>query len=158
MSDLHYLHCNNISKFSFKFLFKAFAQFVRPSDVSTMESEYELQRCRISDFRDDYVPKVWKSVQDAKNSAGSCMFPSLSQLAVSLVTLPLSFVDVERVFNQVELTKTDLWNRMSLETLENRFVKFGLWSKDECCKDFIQSEVFYTAVMYPCSATGSGNK
>lgn len=86
------------------------------------------------------------------------MFPSLSQLAVSLVTLPLSFVDVERVFNQVELTKTDLWNRMSLETLENRFVKFGLWSKDECCKDFIQSEVFYTAVMYPCSATGSGNK
>lgn len=102
----------------------------------------------------------WKNVYLAKNSAGTPMFPVLSKLAMSLLTLPLSNASVERVFSHVTLTKTDLRNRMNLETLENvLFVKFSLWGETQCCKEFVPSDAFLerftTAVMYPSSATGS---
>lgn len=74
LSDLHLLHCNSIGKFSFDFLFKAFAQLMMFSDVSTMESEYILLQCRLRDFRDDSVTKFWKNLKEATNSAQSCMF------------------------------------------------------------------------------------
>lgn len=160
LSDLHLLHHSSVRKFPFTFLYNAFERYIKSSDVAAIECEYGLLQCRLSELRDDSVTDFWKNVYLAKNSAGTPMFPVLSKLAMSLLTLPLSNASVERVFSHVTLTKTDLRNRMNLETLENiLFVKFSLWGETQCCKEFVPSDAFLerftTAVMYPSSATGS---
>ncbi|KAL1472072.1 hypothetical protein MTO96_039555 [Rhipicephalus appendiculatus] len=160
LSDLHLLHHSSVSKFAFQLLQKAFERCIKPSDVASIESEYGLLQCRLSELREDSVTEFWKNVYLAQNSAGIPLFPLLSQLALSLLTLPLSNASVERVFSHVTLTKTDIRNRMNLETLDNiLFVKLALWSETPCCKEFDPSDVllerFNTAAMYPSSVTGS---
>lgn len=85
------------------------------------------------------------------------IFALLSQVAISLLILPVSHAAVERVFSHVTLTKTDLQNRMFLDTFEHILhVKFRVTRNGKCCKDFTPSEIFLerfnTTAMYSGAA------
>ncbi|KAH7950534.1 hypothetical protein HPB49_025510 [Dermacentor silvarum] len=141
---------------------KLIGNFVEDSIVPSLESEYRLLQTTISNIAEgvESITKLWASIRNAKNSAGNSMFPLLSELALSLLALPLSNAAVERVFSQVSLTKNDLRNRMSNVTLQALLhVKFGLAESGDCCKDFQPDEQFLTrfnsAVLY--GPSGSGN-
>ncbi|KAH9362007.1 hypothetical protein HPB48_014946 [Haemaphysalis longicornis] len=162
LGDLNLLHCYNIRKFSFDVIFKDFAKFIPPLSTSAMESEYCFLHCRLDELCHENVTVFWKNVLDAKNSAGARMFPLLSQIAISLLTLPVSNAAIERVLSQVTLTKTGLRDRMSIETLENILhVKFGLTRGGKCCKDFTPSDIFLdrfnTTAMYTGGAVCTPN-
>lgn len=163
LSDLKLLEPKSIKKYSFDFVHRSFNAFVEPSCISTMESEYHLLQTRVDDLAEGThsITEFWVTVHNAKNVAGNSMFPLMSKLALSLLSLPVSNAAVERVFSQVSLTKTDIRNRMSNETLEALLhVKFGLGRNAGCCKDFKPGREFLSrfnsTVLYgPSSASAS---
>ncbi|XP_064488440.1 uncharacterized protein LOC135400538 [Ornithodoros turicata] len=143
MENMKLLHCDAIATRRFGDIFEAFRKFIAPGDVSVMESEFLLLQANINELRRGSTCDFWINVACATNSAGEKKFPRLSHLALSLLTLPLSNASVERVFSQVALTKTDIRNRMSHNTLENTLhVKFALRKDGGCCKDFVPSDEF----------------
>ncbi|KAH9374886.1 hypothetical protein HPB48_004161 [Haemaphysalis longicornis] len=84
------------------------------------------------------------------------MFRLLSQLAISLLTVPFSNV-VERDFCHVTLTKTDLQKRMFLETFKKILhVKFRVTRNGKCCRNFTPAEIilkrFDTTAVYSGAA------
>lgn len=159
LSDLQLLAPSSVAKFPFDTFSKAFLPFIKMPSISDMESEYRLLQTDVNSFFDECAMAFWVNVRNAKNSSGARMFPLLSELAIALLTIPMSNAAVERVFSHVSLTKTDLRSRMSHETLENILhVKFAFLGRNECCKDFQPSEEFFgrfnTQVMYGPSTSG----
>ncbi|KAH9359597.1 hypothetical protein HPB48_016219 [Haemaphysalis longicornis] len=91
------------------------------------------------------------------------MFPLLQQLAISLLTLPVSNAAAERVLSHVSLTKTDLLSKMSLDMLENILcVNCGVTRNGKRCNDFTESEIllewFNTAALYSSTADCAPNE
>lgn len=100
---------------------------------------------KLKELREETVCKFWIRVSNETDCAGNRLFPMLSDVALAMLTLPMSNAAVERVFSQVTLTKTDLRNRMGIDTLENVLhVKYGLRRNGKCCcTDFQPSEAFF---------------
>lgn len=61
----------------------------------------------------------WAAVGKYEDAAGERAFSLLASYALRILCLPISNADVERVFSQVNLIKTDLRNRMSQELLSS---------------------------------------
>lgn len=63
--------------------------------------------------------KFWAEVLKYKDACGNYPFLYLAKFAISLLCLPWSNAEVERVFSQVNLVKTKLRNRMNIDTLNS---------------------------------------
>lgn len=109
----------------------------------------------------------WTEVHQFKDAAGSNPFKELSMAAVSVLSLPHSNAEIERVFSQMGVVKTKLRNRMSLETLNSiLYVRYGLKLAGEACfehklPDSVLRQ-FGTSVAYsfkaaPSAATGAAS-
>ena len=61
----------------------------------------------------------------------------LSEHVLSVLSLPVSNAEVERVFSQVTILKTDLRNRLSTNTMENLLrIRFAVKNNNKCCRDY----------------------
>lgn len=61
--------------------------------------------------------KFWSEVKRYRDSAGNNPYEDLVNFALSLLSLPWSNAEVERVFSQVNLVKTKIRNRLEVDTL-----------------------------------------
>ena len=61
--------------------------------------------------------KFWATVGDHCDASGEGVFTNLSTYALRVMTLPISNADVERVFSQVSLIKTEHRNRMGQQLM-----------------------------------------
>ena len=76
----------------------------------------------------------WSEVWQFRDAAGLNPFQELSQVAVSVLSLPHSNAEIERVFSQMSVVKNKLRNRMSLQTLNSiLYVRYDLRLSGEAC-------------------------
>lgn len=71
--------------------------------------------------------EFWTEVNDYKDSADNNPFSELANLVMSILSLPHSNAEIERVFSQMNVVKTKLRNRMALRTLNSILhIRYGL--------------------------------
>ena len=76
----------------------------------------------------------WSDVWQFRDAAGINPFKELAMAAVSVLSLPHSNAEIERVFSQMSVVKTKLRNRMSLQTLNSiLYVRYGLKLSGQAC-------------------------
>ena len=76
----------------------------------------DLPECSSESFP---VDKFWKKIGDMKKVDGTLKFFVLSELMKSLLVLPHSSADAERVFSQLTLIKTKQRNRIGNDLLNS---------------------------------------
>lgn len=74
--------------------------------------------------------KFWAEVLRYEDACGNNPFLLLAKFAISLLSLPWSNAEVERVFSQVNIVKTKLRNRMNIDTL-NSILCIRYWIKQQ---------------------------
>ena len=92
-------------------------------------------------------------VNKYKEAAGEMHFRNLSQLALSLYSLPYSNAEVERIFSKMNYFKNKTRNRMSSATLDALIqIEGGLhWREEECHNFTVTNKMkskFNTATIY----------
>ena len=76
----------------------------------------------------------WSEIWKFRDAADINPFQELAMAAVSVLSLPHSNAEVERVFSQMSVVKSKLRNRMSLQTLNSiLYVRYGLKLCGEAC-------------------------
>lgn len=81
--------------------------------------------------------QLWAEVAEYKDATGENPYKDISDLALTVLSLPHSNADVERVFSHMNIVKTKLRNRMSNENLRALLaVKYGLRRVGKCCHDY----------------------
>ena len=75
------------------------------------------------------------------NTSGVSRFPTISKLTKSLLSLPHSNAEVERVFSQVALMKTKLRNSLKSSTLDS--ILITKQSLPSSCVDFKPDQDMY---------------
>ncbi len=76
----------------------------------------------------------WSEVYKFRDAADINPFQVLAMAAVSVLSLPHSNAEVERLFSQMSVVKTKLRNRVSLQTLNSiSYVLYGLRLAGEAC-------------------------
>ncbi|XP_075550145.1 SCAN domain-containing protein 3-like [Dermacentor variabilis] len=79
----------------------------------------------------------WVEVLDFKDASGESCFKEIAEFALSLLAMPLSNADVERVFSHMNLVKSRHRNRMKNPMLSGILhVRYGLKFRGVCCRDF----------------------
>ena len=63
--------------------------------------------------------KFWAEVGEKKMADGEPKYPNVHRLVTSLLTMPVSNAEVERLFSQMNCVKTGLRNRMQIAMLES---------------------------------------
>ena len=85
-------------------------QFMDPSELPSS-----------SEHRTDVVA-FWGTISQMTDTSGEYRFPIVSRLMTSLLSLPHSNAEVERIFSQVAITKTKLRNSLKSSTLDSILV------------------------------------
>lgn len=81
--------------------------------------------------------KFWFEVAQYKNASHENPYKELVELAFTILTLPHSNADVERVFSLMNIVKNKLRNKMSLETLNSiLYIRTGLKNLDKTCHNY----------------------
>lgn len=79
----------------------------------------------------------WLDVQEFKNSANENPFKELAEFALSMLCLPISNADIERVFSDMNLVKSKLRNKMQSELLNSILcIRAGLKRYQKCCFNY----------------------
>ena len=79
----------------------------------------------------------WNEVLRFKDAQGESRFEELATFAITLLILPHSNADVERLFSSMNVTKNKQRNRMKLNILSAiLMVRCGLRLVGKCCNDF----------------------
>ena len=77
-------------------------------------------------------------------SINLCRFPTISKLVKSVLSLPHSNAEVERLFSQVTLIKTRQRNKLKTKTLDALLMaKHGLPST---CFSFVPDQAMYSSL------------
>lgn len=76
----------------------------------------------------------WSEIRKFRDAADINPFQELAMAAVSVLSLPHSNAEVERLFSQMSVVESKLRNRMSLQTLNSiPYVRYGLKLSGEAC-------------------------
>ncbi|XP_062141089.1 uncharacterized protein LOC133849197 isoform X1 [Drosophila sulfurigaster albostrigata] len=79
----------------------------------------------------------WAEVSNYVDAAGNKRFSALASFALSLLSMPWSNAEVERVFSQMNNVKTKLRNRMAVETLNSILhIRYGLRRANKSCHNY----------------------
>lgn len=88
--------------------------------------------CNIASSENDAV-KFWLNVYDMKSPMGMYKYRNLATIALTLISIPASNADCERVFSHVRRIKTDFRSSLSTETISSLIgCHFNKTSK--CCE------------------------
>lgn len=92
---------------------------------------------------DTNTTNFWIEVSNYKNSVDENPFKELSAFVISLLVLPFSNADVERLFSTMGIIKTKLRNKMRTKLLCSiLFIREGLKADNICCTAYeIDSEI-----------------
>ena len=74
-----------------------------------------------------------------KDDEGYC-FKNLATFALELLALPVSNADAERLFSKLNLVKTDVRNKLGIDTLKSLLMLSEEVKDQESCYTFIPSE------------------
>lgn len=81
--------------------------------------------------------QFWAEVADYRDATGENPYSDIFELALTVLSLPHSNADVERLFSHMSILKTKLRNKMSNETLRAVLaVKYGLRRVGKCCHNY----------------------
>jgi hAT family C-terminal dimerisation region len=77
-----------------------------------------------------------KFISFSRNAGNENPFAELAEFAISLLVLPFSNADVERIFSLMNNIKTKLRNKMSTDMLTSiMHVRSGLRRRNVCCSN-----------------------
>lgn len=94
-----------------------FPNLLTEKDYQKLDSEWRLLRnTEIQNFSDN-GEEFWVSVLKEKYNDGTSMFGTVSKFAIQLLSLPHSSANVERLFSQINLIKTNSRNLISSASL-----------------------------------------
>lgn len=87
--------------------------------------------------------EFWLEVHSFRDSLGENPFIELSSFVLRLLSLPYSNAEVERTFSLMNIVKTKIRNRLSLNSVNALLhIKYGLRIENTCCSTFnLPSEV-----------------
>ncbi len=116
----------------------------------------EVGLSKVADLPDNLesdAVKFWCHVGSYKDSTGQSHFENISQLALSLFSLPYSNAEVGRIFSKMNYFKSKVRNRMSSPTIDAliRVESALCWRKEECHNFTVSREMkakFNTATIY----------
>lgn len=117
-----------------------FPNIIQDSQLNELDNEFRLLQCE-SDLKNIAVDKdvefnvFWKKVSETQRGDGTFMFPTLSKFVKSMLCLPHSSANVERIFSTINLIKTKQRNRCSTDTLEGLLYAKNCFKKS-CCYKF----------------------
>ncbi|KAL0879262.1 hypothetical protein ABMA27_003042 [Loxostege sticticalis] len=97
-------------------------QQISSNDMQKIDTEWRLLRNTKLDSADEdlEIETFWKKVAKMHLGDGNKMFPNLTSAVFSFMCLPHSSASVERLFSQVNITKTKLWVLHTKNILKNR--------------------------------------
>ncbi|KAK4313269.1 hypothetical protein Pmani_015385 [Petrolisthes manimaculis] len=80
---------------------------------------------------------LWAEIVSYRDETGENPFKELSDLAITILSLPHSNADVERVFSQMGIVKSKLRNRLAITSLNAVLtIKYGLRRHGKSCHDY----------------------
>lgn len=95
-----------------------FPNIIRDSEIQTLDNEWRLLRnTTIGLDHSASIEHFWVTVKNKCFGDNSPMFLNLSNFVLNLLCLPHSSANVERLFSQVNLLKTDLRNKLSTSSI-----------------------------------------
>lgn len=103
-------------------------------DIGLLDTQYR-QLCFLpwKNVTKNDTASFWVEVLHFTDASGERCFKELAEFALSLLSLPLSNADVERVFSHMNLVKSRLRNRMRNEMLSAILhVRYGLRFRGVC--------------------------
>ncbi|CAH2086584.1 unnamed protein product [Euphydryas editha] len=81
--------------------------------------------------------EFWAEVNQYKNAADENPFKELCDLALTVISLPHSNAEIERIFSAMNNTKTKLRNRMNLKSINSvLMIKYSLRRINKSCYDY----------------------
>nr|CAH7758248.1 unnamed protein product [Callosobruchus chinensis] len=86
------------------------------NDINTIDREFGELKFSNFDFYLDEI-KFWKEVCNSKKGDNRLVFPKLSRFVNILFALPYSSARVERLFFEINTTKTKMRNRLCSKTV-----------------------------------------
>lgn len=80
---------------------------------------------------------LWTEIASYRDATGENPFSDLAALALTVLTLPHSNADVERIFSHMNIVKSKLRNRLCIKSLNAILtIKYGLRRNEKCCYDY----------------------
>ena len=112
-----------------------FPSLIPEGDLNQLDDEWRdfRQAETTTENSDDSIPSFWFKIRNIKNGLNEPKFPLLSHFMTSLTALPHSTAAVERVFSEVNCTKTSRSNRMTSQSVKNRILARQLVSRGGSC-------------------------
>ena len=81
--------------------------------------------------------ELWAEISSYSDATGENPFSDLADLALTVLTLPHSNADVERIFSHMNIVKSKLRNRLSIKSLNALLtIRYGLRRNGSCCYDY----------------------
>lgn len=93
-------------------------ELFKTSDIDEILCQYNKIHFVKQENVEDTI-KFWAEVLRYLDACGNYPFLLLAKFAISLLSLPFSNAEVERVFSQVNIVKTKLRNRMNIDTFNS---------------------------------------
>lgn len=104
--------------------------------IEKIETQWQNLHC-INWPKANNTLNFWTAVYTYENSGFENPYKELATFVLSLLTLPFSNAEVERLFSQMNLIKTKTRNRMQNELLNGIIlVRSELKRSQTCCKDY----------------------
>lgn len=113
-----------------------FPNLIEEEEIQDLDNEWRLLRnFPMEDVSDDVI-LFWKDIGQVKIGDDSPKFPILVRFVFQLLTLPHSSAAVERIFSQINLTKTQFRNKLKTKTVEGILHTKSLIRSNNCY-DFV---------------------
>lgn len=123
-----------------------FPNIVNSSDLQALDTEWRILRnCKeIESFPNEAVG-FWQEVQKMKLGDDSSAFKILSNFTFSILSLPQSSANVERIFSDINLTKTKQRNKLNNATISG-LLHTRSYIRHNNCYDFKIEKNHLTAI------------
>lgn len=104
------------------------------TNIEKLNNEWRLlpEISYLKSFENLPFNEFWVNVFEMKNELQEEMFPNLNKLIKAVMCLPHSSASAERIFSKLNMIKTDLRNRLSVETCNSIMLATELKDQDTC--------------------------
>lgn len=105
-------------------------------DITLLELQW--QKLNSYDWKNQKsTTEFWINIFEYKNAINENPFRELSTFVMKFLVLPFSNAEVERVFSGMNIIKTKIRNRFSLNTMNSLlYIRCGLKRLNKCCQSF----------------------
>uniref|UniRef100_H3AVF6 HAT C-terminal dimerisation domain-containing protein n=1 Tax=Latimeria chalumnae TaxID=7897 RepID=H3AVF6_LATCH len=100
-------------------LARRFLNIIQEGQLEQLQEECFSYECDTDLPDEDNIEKYWGLVGKLTDISDAKKYPILTKLAKAILVLPHSSANVERLFSQMTLVKTQLRNRLNNDTLED---------------------------------------